>query len=155
MLMSDFVTGCVKAEELEAGFCETARIMAVDFRQFEEGTKGVVFLDIFHGRAVVLNQTNLKMLIGAFGPNSENWAGRDVTVNRTLADFKGKPVPAIRLEAVRRPAVPAPVATPKLEAAPRVGATTFTAGRPGNRGDRRRRCRAMMTTPSAAPTPTT
>jgi hypothetical protein len=115
MLMSDFVTGCVKAEELESGFRETARVMAIDSRQFEEGPKGVVFLDIFHGRALVLNQTNLRTLIAAFGPNSDDWAGKEVTVNRTTADFKGKPVPAIRIDAVRRPGLTAtPVTrTPK------------------------------------------
>ena len=65
----------------------------------------------------------------AFGRKSENWVGQDVAVNRTLADFKGKPVPAIRLEAVRRPAVTAPAVatTPKLAAA-RAGTTTFTTG---------------------------
>jgi hypothetical protein len=111
--MSEFVTGCVKAEELEAGFRETARVMAIDSRQFEEGRKGVVFLDIFHGRALVLNQTNLRTLIAAFGPSSENWVGQEVTVNRTIADFKGKPTPAIRIEAVRRPALTViPAATP-------------------------------------------
>ena len=113
MLMSDCVTGCVKAEELEAGFHEIARIMAIDSRQFEEGSKGIVFLDIFHGRALVLNQTNLRALITAFGPSSENWTGQEVTVNRTTADFKGKPVPAIRLEAMRRLALTATPIAPK------------------------------------------
>jgi hypothetical protein len=113
MLMSDCVTGCVKAEELEAGFHEIARIMAIDSRQFEEGKKCLLFLDIFHGRALVLNQTNLRTLIAAFGPSSENWTGQEVTVNRTTADFKGKPVPAIRLEAMRRLALTATPIAPK------------------------------------------
>jgi hypothetical protein len=58
--------------------------------------------------------------------------GQDVLVNRTLADFKGKPVPAIRLEPVRRPAVAASAVAPipKLAAAPaaRAGTTTFSTG---------------------------
>ena len=44
--MSDFLKGCVKAEELEPGFSVTARITAVDLREFEDGTKGVLFLDV-------------------------------------------------------------------------------------------------------------
>ena len=98
-------------------------------REFEDGTKGVLFLDVYGERGLVLNQTNLKTLMAAFGRNSESWVGQDVVVNRTLADFKGKPVPAIRLEAVRRPAVTAPAVatTPKL-AAPRAATTTFTTG---------------------------
>jgi hypothetical protein len=132
MLMTDFLKGCVKAEELEPGSCMAARITAVDSREFEEGKKGVLFLDVFNDRGLVLNQTNLKTLMDAFGRNSENWLGQDVVVNRTLADFKGKPVPAIRLEAVRRPAVTAPAVapTPRLAAATaaRVGTTTFTTG---------------------------
>jgi hypothetical protein len=90
MLMSDFLKGCVKAEELEPGSSATARIIAVDSREFEEGKKGVLFLDIFSDRGLVLNQTNLKALMAAFGANSENWVGQEVVVNRTLADFKGK-----------------------------------------------------------------
>ena len=116
MLMSEFVTGYVKAEELKAGSSMTALIVAVASHEFEEGKKGVAFLDIFHGRGLVLNQTNLMALINAFGSDSENWVGQNIVVNRTVADYKGKPVPAIRLEAVRRPAVAAPAA-PKLEAA--------------------------------------
>ena len=129
MMMSDFLKGCLKAEELEPGSSATARITSVDSREFEEGTKGVLFLDVYGERGLVLNQTNLKTLMAAFGRKSENWVGQDVVVNRTLADFKGKPVPAIRLEAVRRPAVTAPAVatTPKLAAA-RAGTTTFTTG---------------------------
>ena len=129
MMMSDFLKGCLKAEELEPGSSVTAHITAVDSREFEDGTKGVLFLDVYGERGLVLNQTNLKTLMAAFGRNSESWVGQDVVVNRTLADFKGKPVPAIRLEAVRRPAVTAPAVatTPKL-AAPRAATTTFTTG---------------------------
>jgi hypothetical protein len=133
--MSDFLKGCIKAEELEPGSSVTARITAVDSREFEEGTKPVLFLHVFNGRGLVLNQTNLKTLMAAFGRDSENWVGQDVLVNRTLADFKGKPVPAIRLEAVRRPALTALAGalTPKLAAAPapRAGTTAFTTGTAG------------------------
>jgi hypothetical protein len=129
---SNLLTGCVKAEELESGFCVTARITAVESREFEEGTKGVLFLDVFNRRGFVLNQTNLKALMAAFGRKSENWVGQDVVVNRTLADFKGKPVPAIRLEVVRRPSVNAPAVapTPRLvvASAARAGTMTFTTG---------------------------
>ena len=128
MDVSKLLTGCVKAEELEPGYSDTAHITSFDSREFEDGTKGVLFLDVFNGRGLVLNQSNLKTLMTAFGRKSENWVGQDVVVNRTLADFKGKPVPAIRLE-VRCPAVTAPAVatTPKLAGA-RAGTTTFTTG---------------------------
>jgi hypothetical protein len=146
MLMSDFLKGCVKAEELEPGTSVMARITAVDSREFEQGTKGVLFLEVFNGRGLVLNQTNLKTLMAAFGRNSENWVGQDVVVNRTLADFKGKPVPAVRLEAVRRPAVTAPAVapTPRLAQPPRraPGRRRSPPGSPG-RTLRRRRTRLL------------
>ena len=47
MDMSDLITGCVKAEELQPGTNYAARITTVDSRQFDDGTKGVIFLD--HG----------------------------------------------------------------------------------------------------------
>src|SRR4029077_6541391 len=73
MMMSDFLKGCLKAEELEPGSSAKARITAVDSREFEDGTKGVLFLDVYGERGLVLNQTNLKTLMAAFGRNSENW----------------------------------------------------------------------------------
>jgi hypothetical protein len=114
MNMSEFSTGFVKADELPIGFRQSAQIMAVTSHDFEEGRKGVVFLDRFHGRGAVLNQTNLRTLISAFGPNSDNWVGKTVIAVRTTADFKGKPMPALRFEIERRAAVGAPAPSANL-----------------------------------------
>ena len=92
--------GCIKAlRNWNLDIVRRRASRPVDSREFEEkGTKGVLFLDVYGERGLVLNQTNLKTLMAAFGRKSENWVGQDVVVNRTLAYFKGKPVPAIRLE---------------------------------------------------------
>jgi hypothetical protein len=97
MLMSNFKTGAVKAEELKVGFREKMTIVSVGSREYEGVQKPIVFLNNFHGRYVVLNQTNLEALL-ELGQDSEDWIGADVIVSRKTAPFKGKTVPAIRLE---------------------------------------------------------
>lgn len=112
--MSNYLTGFVRAEDVPVGYREQHRIMAVASQKFDDGTKPILYLSGFSGRPFCMNQTNLKALLGAFGPFSKDWAGQTVTLVRTVADFKGKSVPALRLEIERRPAVAAPAAQPRI-----------------------------------------
>ena len=72
-------------------------------KEFEDGGKSVVALE--DGRQVVLNQTRLKVLIGAFGPNSDNWIGKPVILSRGQERYGGKPVPAVRIEPIVAPRI--------------------------------------------------
>jgi hypothetical protein len=48
-------------------------------------------------RGLVLNKTNNCVLRGEFGDAVDGWAGKIVTVFRTMTDVRGKMVPALRV----------------------------------------------------------
>jgi hypothetical protein len=89
----------------------------------------VVFTD-HQGKGVVLNQTRLKTMIAAFGPNFDGWPGKQITIRQGSTVYSGKTVPAIVVEpvvptqiaAVRRPALeassPKPIQTTRRPITP-------------------------------------
>jgi hypothetical protein len=72
--------------------------------------KWVLYFDKLE-KGLVLNKTNATVLAKAFGPDSDDWLGRQV--NLTVADvqFGSETVPAIRIVIPR--AVPTPIAKKK------------------------------------------
>ncbi len=121
MNMTDFVnSNYIKAEDLAESVCIEAIIVSVQRREFEESgeTKPVVHLE--DGRGVVLNQTRLKAMIRAFGPNSDNWIGKPIMINRGLTVYAGKDVPAVVIE---------PVVSPRIAVEPRQGRVTMESGK--------------------------
>ena len=48
-------------------------------------------------RGLVLNKTNNRTLRGAFGDTCDGWNGKIIVVFPTMADFRGKMVPALRV----------------------------------------------------------
>ena len=48
-------------------------------------------------KGLLLNKTNLRVLQSAFGNDMELWAGKIVVVFSTMADFRGKMGPALRV----------------------------------------------------------
>jgi hypothetical protein len=55
----------------------------------------VWFTNDVHG--LVLNKTNIRTLIGAFGDDTAGWAGRIIVVFPTMAEFRGTMKPALRV----------------------------------------------------------
>jgi hypothetical protein len=104
MNMTDFVnSNYIKGEDIAQNVLIEATIASVKKKEFEDGGKSVLALE--DGRQVVLNQTRLKVLIGAFGPNSENWIGKPVILSRGQERYGGKPVPAVRIEPIVAPRI--------------------------------------------------
>jgi hypothetical protein len=98
---------------------------------------------------VVLNQTRLKELIGAFGPNSENWIGRSIILSRVQAMYAGKPLPAVKIE---------PIVAPRIGVTPQGSAHSLPSQpKQTTRGssDIRSGPGAWDSPPSSAPPPTT
>lgn len=50
-----------------------------------------------HEKGVVLNKTNATNIGNAYGPNTDNWIGKPVTLFTTWVDFQGQSVEAIRI----------------------------------------------------------
>lgn len=60
-------------------------------------------------KGVVLNKTNAMTICGMYGPETDGWSGRQVTLITVWTDFQGKPVQAIRI----KPTFPNPQAAPQ------------------------------------------
>jgi hypothetical protein len=104
MNMTDFInSNYIKGEDIAQNVLIEATIASVKKKEFEDGEKSVIALE--DGRQVVLNQTRLKALIGAFGPNSENWIGKSVILSRVQAMYAGKPLPAVKIEPIVAPRI--------------------------------------------------
>jgi hypothetical protein len=91
-------------------------------------------------RGLVLNRTNNRAIRGAFGDDTANWIGKIIVIFPTMAEYRGKMVPAMRVRILApkqaaatanpspQPAGPSPsagngsTATVKVETAPPVEA---------------------------------
>jgi len=84
------------ADLMNADF--TATILRVDYSEVGEDkeTKGVVFFQEF-SRSLVLNRTNLKRIIGLYGNETDDWAGKKIVLYPSETDFGGRTVPCIRV----------------------------------------------------------
>jgi hypothetical protein len=61
-------------------------------------------------KGVVLNKTNAMTVAGMYGPETDHWAGRQVTLMSVWTDFQGKQVQAIRIKPVfPNPQMQAPI----------------------------------------------
>lgn len=59
-------------------------------------TKGVVFFEECD-RGMVLNRTNLKRIIAQHGNETDEWAGKKITLYPSETDYGGRTVPCIRV----------------------------------------------------------
>ena len=98
----------LKAADLQ-GNEPTVTIAGVEMKKFDNGNKLVI---TFEGKkkALVCNKTNANRIAFAYGTNTDNWVGQELTLFTDLVDFQGKAVEAIRVRAKK--AVP-PKATPR------------------------------------------
>lgn len=87
----------LKAADLQ-GHEPTVTIASVEMKKFDNGNKLVI---TFEGKkkALVCNKTNANRIAFAFGTNTDNWIGQQVTLFTDLVDFQGKAVEAIRIRA--------------------------------------------------------
>lgn len=102
----------INAETLELGVRYRHEIVEVRERDFEkDGVKPVVYFEF--GEGCVLNQTRLRVCIGAFGPNDANWLGKTIIYYRGKTIYGGKEVACIVFE----PVIPAQIAAAKPQPA--------------------------------------
>lgn len=88
-----------RAEDLEPDVRIETKIVSVIARDFVDGTKPVAFTD-HQGKGVVLNPTRTKVLLRAFGPNSDNWIGKTIFVFLGETMYAGKKTGCVAIEAV-------------------------------------------------------
>ncbi len=87
----------IEAADL-GGKDKVVTIQRVDFHDVgdEKERKGVVYFEEFK-RALVLNRTNLKRIVALYGHETDEWAGKRITLYPSEADFGGRTVPCLRV----------------------------------------------------------
>jgi len=86
------------AEELE-GRDVSVVIDSVGFGEVgeEKKTKGIIFFKEHGGRGLVLNRTNLSRIIELHGDDTDQWAGKSITLYPSETELAGKTVDCIRV----------------------------------------------------------
>ena len=94
MDVSKFMQGAfLKASDLNDGDVVTD-VTGSTTKDFDDGERIVLATDF---GAVVLNKTNLKRIVTAFGSDSERWVGQRVKLCKEETTFGGKTVDCIRV----------------------------------------------------------
>lgn len=86
----------IEAAELNGDTVCTIKSVAFADVGEEKVTKGVIHYEEFD-RGMVLNRTNLKRIIALHGTETDDWAGKKVTLYPSETDFAGRTVPCIRV----------------------------------------------------------
>jgi hypothetical protein len=120
MDLNRFRTGYLRADALDPRMRTEATITEVKYVTFDDGvSKPVVCTDLT--KPIVLNQTRLEALIGAFGPDSANAIGQKVVVSRGMTKYQGHDEACIVLDPVVAPRLGAEPARPRISVSPRTG----------------------------------
>jgi hypothetical protein len=98
---SYLISNYLRAEDLEENVTIESTIVE-GTQTFEERgrsiTRPIVYLE--DGRAVVLNQTRLKVMLTAHGRERSNWIGKTIKIRRGQTFYEGKQVPAVEIQPV-------------------------------------------------------
>ena len=103
MRLSDYGKGeskYLRADDLPPGKEVRLPIGNLKEEQIEQdGGSKAKLICYFEGKekGLVLNATNIKVLVEAYGDDPQDVCGKDVILYRTTVDFKGQMVPALRL----------------------------------------------------------
>ena len=100
-----FPSKYLKAADLDGDVEVTIRTVEQEEFKDDDGVikpKGVCYFE--EGELGLLcNKTNWKALVGMFGDESDNWAGKTITLTVMDVQFKDEMVPAIRVKVPRSP----------------------------------------------------
>jgi hypothetical protein len=91
----------LKAEHLQAGKELRLTIERVEMDKIpqDDGPEQSKFVLHFRGKekGLVLNNTNIDVLIDAYGDDTDAMSGKPIVLFRTTTQFKGQMVPCLRL----------------------------------------------------------
>lgn len=116
------INGAFPSKYLKASDLQKRQVtLKISHAQFEKiGTDDKLVL-YFQGtkdnKGVVLNKTNAGVVANAYGDETDEWAGKPVTLFEAMVEFQGKLSPAIRMMIPNSGARPVPQAKPAPTAA--------------------------------------
>jgi len=91
-----FPSNFLKAADL-AGKKVTLRVDSVVMEDIGDGEKPVMHF-MGKDKGLVLNKTNAGTISSAYGPDTDNWYGKEVKLYPTKVSYQGQMVDAIRVE---------------------------------------------------------
>lgn len=108
-----FPSKYLKASDLKGNEC-TVTMERVEMAEFDDGEPKPAIHFKGTNKAFVLNKTNANTIVDIYGPNTENWAGKPITLFPTYTDFQGRQVACVRVKPAQRhqPAPAPPAAEP-------------------------------------------
>jgi len=72
---------------------ESARLV-----KFDSGEQKLCLQFVGRKKNMLLNKTNSTNVASMYGPESDGWIGKSITLYSTFVDFQGQSVPAVRIE---------------------------------------------------------
>src|SRR5215510_10124026 len=107
-----FHSNYLKASDL-AGKERQVTITHIEARKFENDTKRkpVALFKETGAKGLVLNKTNFVTVAAIHGDNSDNWAGKQITIYPDFTSYQGKPIETIRIRRAAAAAAAAATAT--------------------------------------------
>lgn len=91
-----FPSKYLKASDLQGGQ-PTVTISHLTVEEVGDGEKKPVVHFVGKEKGIVLNKTNATNIGDAYGPDTDEWTGKKVTLFATWVDFQGRSVEAIRI----------------------------------------------------------
>ena len=112
-----FPSKYLKASDLQ-GRTISVVMSRVEKEDIGKGEKKLILYFQGKQKGMVLNKTNANNISHLYGPDTDDWEGREITLFEAMVDFQGKTVPALRVRGPQpkdKPIRQAPVQAPKPE----------------------------------------
>ena len=126
-IIDAFPSKYIKASDLQGREVQVT-INSVDMATFDNGdeSKPCVY---FQGKkkGLILNKTNANTIIDIYGPDTDYWHGKQITIFPTQTVFKGATTDCIRVKTAPRQIAPPGFAAPQQAAQPEFAAPQQTA----------------------------
>lgn len=97
-----FPSKFLKAPDLNGG-SPTVTIDRVTVEEVGEGERKPCVYFVGKEKGVVLNKTNATNIADAYGPDTDDWTGKKVTLFTAWVDFNGRSMEAIRIRKADAP----------------------------------------------------
>lgn len=114
-----FPSKYIKASDLQDREAKVV-ISHVDMEDIggDNGDRKPVLYFVGKTKGLVLNRTNANMVSMIYGHDTDQWQGGEIILYPTMAEFRGKQTPAIRIKLPTRQVAPKP--QPQPQPVPRV-----------------------------------
>ena len=89
-----FPTKYLKAADIPSP--QSFTIRGVEMERMQDGTRKPAVLFHESEQMFILNKTNANTLSSALGPQTEQWAGRQIELYQDQASFQGRVMPCVR-----------------------------------------------------------